>query len=73
MNLRNGFTLFEVILYVAIFSVIMYFIGGFAYNLYMDKDRLDALQDINSNGRFLMDTMTQSIEQSTTLETGSTQ
>lgn len=60
---NRAFTLFEVIIYVAIFSVVMYFIGGFAYNIYMGKERISAIQDINTNGRFIMDTMTSAIEQ----------
>lgn len=60
---NRAFTLFEVILYVAILSTVMYFIGGFAYNLYMGKEKINALQDINTNGRFMLETMTRAIEQ----------
>lgn len=63
--LSRGFTLFEVILYVAIMSIVIYFVGGFAYNIYMGKDKIEAIQEINSNGRFMMDTMTRAIEKST--------
>lgn len=65
----RGFTLFEVILYIAILSVVVYFVGGFAYNLYQGKDKIEALQEVNSNGRFMLDTMTRSIEQATAINT----
>lgn len=61
----RAFTLFEVIIYVAILGIVVYFIGGFAYNVYMNKERISALQEVNSNGRFMIDTMTRAIEQST--------
>ncbi len=69
MKLVRGFTLFEVLIYVAIFSIVIYFIGGFAYNIYMGKDRIEALQDINTNGRFMIDTVSQYIEKSTNIST----
>lgn len=67
MKLKNGFTLFEVIIYVAILSIIMYFIGGFAYNIYVGKDKVEALQDINNNGRLMLDTISRYIEQAETI------
>lgn len=70
--IKKGFTLFEVILYVAILSIVVYFIGGFAFNLYMGKDRIENVQEINTNGRFMIDTMTSAIEQSISV-TGSSE
>lgn len=64
VSLNRGFTLLEVVVYVAILSVIIYFIGGFAYNIYTNKDRVETVQEINSNGRFMLDTLTQAVEQS---------
>jgi Tfp pilus assembly protein FimT len=66
----QGFTLFEVVVYVAIFSIVIYFIGGFGYNIYMGKDRIEALQDINANGRLMLDSMSQAVEQSTGVDVG---
>ena len=65
MKFNTGFTLLEMLIYVAIFSVIMYFIGGFAYNIYLGKDKLTALQDINTNARFMLNAISDSVEQST--------
>ncbi len=67
MNFKAGFTLFEVLIYVGILSIIIYFIGGFAYNIYMGKDRIEALQDINNNGRLMLDTISRYIEQAQTI------
>lgn len=63
MLFTKGFTLFEVILYVAIFAIVAYFIGGFAYNLYTGRDRIVAQEEINTNGRFMLDTITRAVEQ----------
>ncbi len=60
----RGFTLFEVILYVSILGIIIYFVGGFAFNIYSSKSRTENLQDINTNARFMLDTITQNVEQS---------
>ncbi len=65
MNSKSGFTLFEVLIYIGILSIVIYFIGGFAFNIYKGKDRIEALQDINSNGRFMTDTVSKYVEQST--------
>jgi prepilin-type N-terminal cleavage/methylation domain-containing protein len=68
--MRHGFTLFEVLIYVAILSVVLYFVGGFAYNIYMGKDRINAVQDLNSNGRFMLDTITSNVGDSLSIVVG---
>ncbi len=63
--MQKGFTLFEVLIYVAILSVILYFVGGFAYNIYMGKDKIEAIQKVNENGRFMLDTISDYVEKAT--------
>ncbi len=65
--MNRGFTLFEILLYVAILAIVAYFIGGFAFNIYNGKERISVIQDLNDNGRFMIDTMTKAIEQSTNI------
>ena len=51
-NMKNkhmGFTLMEVILYLAIAGTVLYFIGGFAFNAIFGKSKIEAYQDINTN------------------------
>jgi Tfp pilus assembly protein PilE len=67
MKFDRGFTLFEVLIYVGIFAVVFYFIGGFAYNIYMGKDRIAAQQDINNNARFMLNSISDSVEQSSSI------
>jgi Tfp pilus assembly protein PilE len=72
MIFEKGFTLFEVILYVAIFSIVAYFIGGFAYNLYTGRDRIVAQEEINTNGRFMLDTISSAVEQAVSVSSAGT-
>lgn len=67
-QIKTGFTLFEVVVYVAIFSIVIYFIGGFAYNIYLGKDKLTAIQDINTNARFMLDEISRAVEQSSSID-----
>jgi len=60
----RGFTLIEVIVYVAILSIILFFIGGFIFNGINSSSKIQAWQEVNDNGRFITNKILESIQSS---------
>lgn len=62
---NRGMTLLEIVIYVAILGIVLYFVGGFALNAIFGKDRIANSQDINANGRFMLNTIFDDVEEAT--------
>ncbi|MFA6446453.1 MAG: prepilin-type N-terminal cleavage/methylation domain-containing protein [Candidatus Paceibacterota bacterium] len=71
-NLK-GFTLMEIIIYIAILGIVMYFVGGFALNAISNRDKIQNSQDINDNGRFMMTTISDQIQSADSINGAVTQ
>jgi len=50
-----GFTLIEVILYLAIAGTVLYFVSGFTFNAIFGKAKIDTVQDVGQNNRSVLD------------------
>ena len=59
---RRGFTLLEAVLYLAIAGVVLYFVGGFAFNAFFGKGKIEATQNITEDSRGVLDNMSHSFE-----------
>lgn len=57
----KAFTLIELIIYVAIVSVVLILISGFAWNIIYGNAKNAALREIQQNARFAMEKITQAI------------
>jgi hypothetical protein len=51
----TGFTLIEVVLYLAIAGTVLYFVGGFTFNAIFGKAKIETIQNINQNNRSVLD------------------
>jgi prepilin-type N-terminal cleavage/methylation domain-containing protein len=60
----RGFTLIEMILYLAIAGTILYFIGGFAFDAIFGKSKIETVQDVNQNSQAVLDEMSKTINDS---------
>ena len=61
MIMKKGFTLLEVVLYLAIAGIVLYFISGFAFNAIFGKAKIDIIQETNQNTRSALDQMNNDI------------
>ncbi|OGM93720.1 hypothetical protein A2524_01295 [Candidatus Wolfebacteria bacterium RIFOXYD12_FULL_48_21] len=61
-NLRKGFSLLELLLYIAILAIIMTFITGAFFSINQGRARVEAATEVNSNMRFAVDKIAQDIK-----------
>jgi type II secretory pathway pseudopilin PulG len=59
--MKKGFTLIEAILYLAIAGTVLYFIGGFAFNIFFGKAKVESIQNVNQNIRSVLDNISTSV------------
>lgn len=60
-NNKKGFTLIEVILYLAIAGIVLYFISAFAFNSIFGKSKIESVQEINQNGQSILNEISKDI------------
>lgn len=60
----RGFTLIEVIIYVAILAIILFFIGGFIFNGVNSSSKIQAWQEVNDNGRYITNKILEAVQSS---------
>ncbi|MEI6397077.1 MAG: prepilin-type N-terminal cleavage/methylation domain-containing protein [Candidatus Taylorbacteria bacterium] len=60
----RGFTLIEIIIYVAILAIILYFISGFIFNGVNSSSKIQAWQEVNDNGRFISNKILEAVQSS---------
>ena len=60
----EGFTLIEIIIYVAILAIILYFIGGFIFNGVNSESKIQSWQEVNDNGRFIENKILETVQSS---------
>ena len=59
-----GFTLLEIIVYVAILAIILFFIAGFIFNGISSGSKIEAWQNVNDNGRFITGQILEAVQTS---------
>ncbi len=59
--MKNGFTLLEAILYLAIAGTVLYFISSFAFNVIFGKEKIETIQYVNQNTRSILDEISNTI------------
>ncbi len=64
MPFKRGFTLIEIIIYIAILAIIMYFISGFIFNGVNSGSKIQAWQEVNDNGRFVENKVLEAVQSS---------
>jgi len=57
----KGFTLIELIIYIAILSMILVFTSGYAWDVIYGKTKTTAFREVQQNARFVMEKMTRTI------------
>jgi prepilin-type N-terminal cleavage/methylation domain-containing protein len=61
---HSGFTLLEIIIYVAILAIILFFISGFIFNGVTSSSKIETWQDVNTSGGFVMNQILESVQSS---------
>lgn len=64
-QMKQGFTLIEAILYLAIAGTVLYFISGMAFNAIFGGSRIDTLHDINQDSRVILDEINNTVGDAT--------
>ena len=59
--MKNGFTLIEAIIYLAIAGTVLYFISGFTFNAIFGRAKIATIQEVNQNSRSVLDEISQSV------------
>lgn len=59
--MKKGFTLIEAVLYLAIAGTALYFIGGFAFNAFFSKQKIETIQEVNQTTRSVLDEVSSTI------------
>jgi len=60
----RGFTLIEIIVYVAILAIILSFISGFIFNGVNSSSKIQAWQEVSDNGRFVENKILEAVQSS---------
>ena len=60
----RGFTLIEVVIYIAIMGIVLFFIGGFIFNGVVGSSKIQSWQDVNDNGRFITAKILETVQSS---------
>lgn len=50
---QSGFTLIEIVVYVAILGVVLFFVSGFIFNGAVSTSRIEDWQEVNDTGKFI--------------------
>lgn len=61
MNNKKGYTLIEMIIYIAIVTGVLVMASSFAWNIINNKSKSQAVREVQENGRFIMEKLTQGI------------
>jgi prepilin-type N-terminal cleavage/methylation domain-containing protein len=62
--MKRGFTLLEMVLYLAIAGTVLYFISGFTFDAIFGKAKIDTVQDVGQNNRSILDEIGNTINNS---------
>lgn len=62
IGLQKGFSLLELLLYVAVLAIITTFISGAFFSINQGRARVEAATEVNANLRFAVEKMTQDIK-----------
>lgn len=62
--MKRGFTLIEVVLYLAIAGTVLYFISGFTFDAIFGKAKIDTVQDVGQNNRSVLDEISNAVNNS---------
>ena len=68
-----GFSLIETALYLAIVGTAMYYVGGFAVNSVVGKNKVQSIQDVNQVARSVMDQISSTVESAVEINSISSQ
>lgn len=60
----KGFTLVEIVIYLAILGIILFFVSGMIFNGVVSSSKIEAWQDVNDNGRFVTDKILEAVQSS---------
>ena len=63
-HINSGFTLIEIIIYVAILGIILFFLAGFIFNGVNSGSKIQAWQEVNDNGRFIENKILEAVQSS---------
>ncbi len=63
-QINRGFTLIEIIIYVAILGIILFFLSGFIFNGVNSSSKIQAWQEVNDNGRFIENKVLEAVQSS---------
>ncbi|MDD2731937.1 MAG: type II secretion system protein [Candidatus Pacebacteria bacterium] len=69
MKKNNGFTLVEVLIYIAVFSVIIVVTGFFILWLINSSSKIKVMREVNDNARIAMETMISEIKEAKSIYT----
>jgi len=62
---KSGFTLIELVIYIAIFATILLLVTGFLWMIILGNIKETAYQEVQQNGRFAMTKINQEIKKAT--------
>lgn len=62
--MKRGFTLIEIIIYVAILAIVLYFISGFIFNGVNSASKIQSWQEVSDNGRFVENKILEAVQSS---------
>lgn len=68
---RQGFTLMEIVVYIAIFSIVMVMAIGLVLNIVLGGTKIKSSQEVYSGARLAMDTITRSVRGADDVRTSS--
>ena len=63
-HINSGFTLIEIIVYVAILGIILFFLAGFIFNGVNSGSKIQAWQEVNDNGRLIENKVLEAVQSS---------
>ncbi len=69
--MQKGFTLIEIIIYLAIITTILIASLNFAWTIINDQTKQENLSEVNNAGRFILDKITYNTKRSNAIEAGS--
>lgn len=62
--MTRGFTLIEVVIYIGILGIVLFFASGFVFNGITNSSKIQAWQDVNDNSRFITTKILESVQSS---------
>jgi prepilin-type N-terminal cleavage/methylation domain-containing protein len=67
ITLEKGFTLIEFLLYIALFGIIIMFIGGVAVNMLFGSEKMSSIDDVQYSTSFLIKNIRKDISDATAI------